>query len=556
MKNLIQIFIIYLLTWAPLSAQLIENGSFEDDVNCSLCDGSANGQEFFYGCLGDNWQSASGSPDINCTWGAADGSNFAYTYVALDSDQEVYGESFFYSFPFYEGEVYTLSFAWKRSSWIPPWVNEYPNFDIKLANGLTNITENVPLPVYQEIDDFEVVFTHEGSVADGEWVYETITFEPSQDYSQLYIHPYFNAVEVSEFVHAYFRFDAFDLSHTCVNQSYFPQPEYCVVGDEVEITVTTSYSNRHHSWHVYIDSNGGPGNCNPNVGGLPSPTVNSGIQGPDDYSWTFTLPYVPNQCIYIKHGHWLPRHKCWREFRRGLVMPDITTINADFSITSFNNYPPNFDITFWPIGPGSSTPVTQTWTLETSESLEGPWNLSYGPFHSNGVGFANFPNTMVYRICHTVEPIEFNDICVMDEVCKIFVVDEFGLTVYDEDGNIIYIILLEGGAGTGSGTGGFNGNGSLGLVTELSSNVIGDIMIYPNPAADRLTVDMNGNSIANEGFELQLYNANGQLVLQRKFDPKTHNTEILTIDLPNGYYIIRLIGDQGSIIQKKVIVNH
>jgi hypothetical protein len=70
-------------------------------------------------------------------------------------------------------------------------------------------------------------------------------------------------------------------------------------------------------------------------------------------------------------------------------------------------------------------------------------------------------------------------------------------------------------------------------------------MIYPNPATHSITI--SGDMVS----EVRIYNNIGQLILNE------HNTnEINVSKLTNGIYILSVKVTSGSIIQKKVIINH
>jgi hypothetical protein len=79
--------------------------------------------------------------------------------------------------------------------------------------------------------------------------------------------------------------------------------------------------------------------------------------------------------------------------------------------------------------------------------------------------------------------------------------------------------------------------------------------IYPNPIKQgnpiTLNLDQNDNNFANVGIEV--YNANGQLIIRNQVNGKDSFT-IETRNLSAGIYLLRIITNDGQIRNEKIIV--
>jgi hypothetical protein len=74
--------------------------------------------------------------------------------------------------------------------------------------------------------------------------------------------------------------------------------------------------------------------------------------------------------------------------------------------------------------------------------------------------------------------------------------------------------------------------------------------IYPNPTSGKVTISLPepwGERVS----QVAVYNANGQRVLARSFE--TQQLEINLHDLPNGMYLVQIIGSGKQIISTKVM---
>jgi hypothetical protein len=83
-------------------------------------------------------------------------------------------------------------------------------------------------------------------------------------------------------------------------------------------------------------------------------------------------------------------------------------------------------------------------------------------------------------------------------------------------------------------------------VTAIATKEIGQVQFYPNPTNGSLTIENAGNY-----NDLKIFNEQGELVLSRSLQGV--NAIDLTIDLPNGVYVLELINTDHSISRNKFI---
>ena len=74
--------------------------------------------------------------------------------------------------------------------------------------------------------------------------------------------------------------------------------------------------------------------------------------------------------------------------------------------------------------------------------------------------------------------------------------------------------------------------------------------IYPNPTTGKVTVSLP-ESWGKRASQVSVYNANGQRVMSQT--KHTHIFELSLYNLPNGMYIMQIIGDDKQVISKKII---
>jgi hypothetical protein len=83
-------------------------------------------------------------------------------------------------------------------------------------------------------------------------------------------------------------------------------------------------------------------------------------------------------------------------------------------------------------------------------------------------------------------------------------------------------------------------------IIEAQQNNNSDIIIYPNPTADRISII----SPENQNLNLSLYNIVGELVIQRKLAGNTNEVDVSS--LSKGVYIVKVSGADWT-VQKKLV---
>ena len=78
--------------------------------------------------------------------------------------------------------------------------------------------------------------------------------------------------------------------------------------------------------------------------------------------------------------------------------------------------------------------------------------------------------------------------------------------------------------------------------------------IYPNPANDKVTIDLSGEKGINADMSIQLLDINGRIVAESPIDG--NKIAISTADLANGTYIATVSNGSEAILRRKLIVAH
>jgi hypothetical protein len=75
------------------------------------------------------------------------------------------------------------------------------------------------------------------------------------------------------------------------------------------------------------------------------------------------------------------------------------------------------------------------------------------------------------------------------------------------------------------------------------------VTAYPNPAADKITVDYGGSA---RNYQLKLYNAYDQLVVERAGTKRACTMAVAK--LPEGLYYLHVITDKGIVSRKRIVI--
>ena len=88
----------------------------------------------------------------------------------------------------------------------------------------------------------------------------------------------------------------------------------------------------------------------------------------------------------------------------------------------------------------------------------------------------------------------------------------------------------------------------------INESFMNEISLYPNPAGESLNIELYSQKDAN--ISVQVVNQTGQLMLDITETLTTGNnkTSLNTSGLPNGYYTLKLIAEDGTVVQQKFII--
>ena len=84
---------------------------------------------------------------------------------------------------------------------------------------------------------------------------------------------------------------------------------------------------------------------------------------------------------------------------------------------------------------------------------------------------------------------------------------------------------------------------TLGLDEEILTN---ELLVFPNPSADKIRVELVGN-VGNDA-KIEVIDMNGRVVKHQTVvgNNQTYAADFQVSDLQNGYYLVRVSGDNGS----------
>lgn len=83
-----------------------------------------------------------------------------------------------------------------------------------------------------------------------------------------------------------------------------------------------------------------------------------------------------------------------------------------------------------------------------------------------------------------------------------------------------------------------------------NKNIADEIIIYPNPAQDKIII--NNNNHSNQNFDIVIYSVLGEIVYKGEHK---YNETIDTSSLPNGVYYISLSNNTTNVSTKKIIIS-
>jgi hypothetical protein len=82
------------------------------------------------------------------------------------------------------------------------------------------------------------------------------------------------------------------------------------------------------------------------------------------------------------------------------------------------------------------------------------------------------------------------------------------------------------------------------------------ILIYPNPANDKIHIEMPYISTGFSSVDIYLYNTEARIIEEQKNISLPNSNIINCGAIPEGLYLIKIVGKNGVEITKKIIVKH
>jgi len=79
---------------------------------------------------------------------------------------------------------------------------------------------------------------------------------------------------------------------------------------------------------------------------------------------------------------------------------------------------------------------------------------------------------------------------------------------------------------------------------------VSDVRIYPNPASDKLTVEIDHVSARGQ-FRVQVCGLDGKKVMDRKLSSR--QSQIAVDSLPAGIYVVMVLSDGKMIFSQKFV---
>lgn len=82
------------------------------------------------------------------------------------------------------------------------------------------------------------------------------------------------------------------------------------------------------------------------------------------------------------------------------------------------------------------------------------------------------------------------------------------------------------------------------------------IKVYPQPAKDKISIELTANDIANNYTEFVIYTSLGQAIRREELEfTKSSIKQVDIADLPNGYYTFQLHTTKGYVINQSLIIS-
>jgi PKD repeat protein len=227
--------------------------------------------------------------------------------------------------------------------------------------------------------------------------------------------------------------------------------------------------------------------------------------------------------------------------------------------------------TLSPVDAGTITGTTVDATVQWSASYTGSASITAQGINDCGDGVVS--DAFEVTVDEIPQPLITGDEYVFQNTTHVYTSPEHAGASYswsvtggtiDAGQGTYEITVIWGGPGTGYINLTETSSATCdGVATELIVNVdpvgieesfMNDISLYPNPAGEVLNIELYAEK--ESAVNIHVLNQIGQVVINRSENLSTGNNKFTlnTSDLQNGYYTMKMIATDGTIIQEKFII--
>jgi len=99
----------------------------------------------------------------------------------------------------------------------------------------------------------------------------------------------------------------------------------------------------------------------------------------------------------------------------------------------------------------------------------------------------------------------------------------------------------------------FTGNGGAPNISVDDKEVNAKWTVYPNPANNRLIIELPNNETTDQAYQVKLYNISSQLV-EAPYTLQGNKIVLETVTVQPGFYWLKIITNQGKKVSHKIII--
>ena len=235
---------------------------------------------------------------------------------------------------------------------------------------------------------------------------------------------------------------------------------------------------------------------------------------------------------------------------------------------------PDADSYVWTLTPPEAGEISGTGvdaTVVWSDSYTGTASISVQGINDCGDGVVS--DALDVDVQALPEPVVSGEEYVYEYTDHSYSTTEHAGATYDwtvtggtiESGQGTYEIMVSWG-GPGQGTINLTETsdaGCIGDASELIVNIspvsigesfMNELKLYPNPARETLNIELYSDRSAS--IQVQVVNQTGQIMMDISKDITNGNnkTTLNTSDLPGGYYTLKMIAEDGSVVNKGFVI--